>query len=157
MIELVQNVEPALINRLVELEISAFGDGGLNKWHLVPFIRHGRVFIIRKDREIVGLIQYMLDWGRPQKAYMVGVSTDKNCRGQGLGTRLLQESFKSLHQENITEIELTVDPNNVAAVAIYEKKLGFQIIERRENEYGTGENRLVMKLTLADFMDKNIK
>jgi ribosomal-protein-alanine N-acetyltransferase len=60
-----------------------------------------------------------------------------------------------LHQENITEIELTVDPNNVAAVAIYEKKLGFQIIERRENEYGMGENRLVMKLTLADFMNKS--
>ncbi len=154
MIELVQDIEPALINRLVELEISAFGEGGLNKWHLIPFIRHGRVFIIRKDREIVGLIQYMLDWGCPQKAYMVGVSTDKNSRGQGLGTRLLQESFKRLHQENMKEIELTVDPNNVAAVAIYEK-LGFEIIERRANEYGTGENRLIMKLTIADFMNKS--
>ncbi len=156
MIELVQNAEPALMKRLVELEISAFGDGGLNEWHLIPLIRHGRVFIIRKDEEISGLIQYMLDWECPQKAYMVGVSTDRNCRGQGLGSTLLQESFKRLYQENIKEIELTVDPDNITAVALYEK-LGFEVIELRKNEYGTGENRLIMKLLLADFMDKNKK
>ncbi|SFL66070.1 GNAT family N-acetyltransferase [Pelosinus propionicus] len=154
MIELVKNVEPDLVKRLVELEISAFDDGGLNKWHLVPLIRHGRVFIIRKDQEVVGLIQYMLDWDCPQRAYMVGVSTDKNFRGKGLGTRLIEESFKSLYREDITEIELTVDPKNAAAVAIYEKKLGFQIIELRENEYGPGENRLIMKLQLDNFMQK---
>lgn len=151
MIELVQTVEPHLVKRLVELETSAFGHGGMNEWHLVPLIRHGRVFVIRRKQEIVGLIQYMLDWEHPQKAYMVGVSTDKEWRGQGIGTKLLKESFSRLYQEHIEEIELTVDPDNVAAVTVYEKKLGFEVVELRKNEYGQGENRLVMKLLLANF------
>ena len=151
MIELVQAVESTLIKRLVELELDAFGHGGMNEWHLVPFIRHGRVYIIRKEQSIVGLIQYMLDWNSPEKAYMVGVSVDKEWRGRGVGTELLQESFSRLLHENIKEVELTVDSKNMAAVTVYEKKLGFTIIERRENEYGEGENRLVMRKLLTDF------
>lgn len=154
MIELVQTVEPELVKRLVELEIDAFGPGGMNEWHLVPLIRHGRVYVIRQNHEIVGLIQYMLDWNSPQKAYMVGVSVGKEWRGHGIGTKLLKESFSKLYQENIQEIELTVDPKNVAAVTIYEKKLGFVIQELRENEYGEGENRLVMKLLLTNFISQ---
>lgn len=50
--EWVKTVDPALIQRLVELEREAFGVGGLNEWHLVPFIRHGRVYIVRKNQEI---------------------------------------------------------------------------------------------------------
>lgn len=150
MIEWVQKVEPELIKRLVALEMDAFGDGGMNEWHLVPFIRHGRVYIIRKNQEVVGLIEYMLDWNCPQKAYMVGVSIDKNTRGQGIGTKLLRESFMRLQQDNIKEIELTVDPQNIPVVSMYEKKLGFVTTELRNNEYGEGESRLVMKLTLKN-------
>ncbi|MDF2636183.1 MAG: GCN5-related N-acetyltransferase [Pelosinus sp.] len=148
MIELVQTVESALVKRLVELEKDAFGIGGMNEWHLVPFIRHGRVYIIRRNHKVVGLIQYMLDWNLPEKAYMVGVSVDREWRGRGVGTELLKESFNRLYQDHIKEIELTVDANNVAAVTVYEKKLGFVIAELRENEYGEGENRLVMKRLL---------
>lgn len=155
MIELVQTADPDLIERLVNLEINSFGEGGLNKWHLIPLIRHGRVFIIREDREIAGLVEYMLDWEDPRKAYMVGVSTDKRWRGQGIGTRILKESFAWLQGEGIKEIELTVAPNNIAAVTIYEKKLGFQIVELRTDEFGQGENRLIMKLSLADFSDSS--
>jgi ribosomal-protein-alanine N-acetyltransferase len=148
MIEWIQTVEPELVKRLVRLEETAFGHGGLNEWHLVPLIRHGRVYIVRKNQEIVGLIQYMLDWNYPQKAYMVGVSIDTEWRGRGVGTELLKESFIRLQQDNIKEIELTVDPQNISAVTLYEKKLGFVITELRDNEYGEGENRLVMKLVL---------
>jgi ribosomal-protein-alanine N-acetyltransferase len=150
MIEWVQNVEPELVKRLVMLEEAAFGHGGMNEWHLVPLIRHGRVYIVRKNQEIVGLIQYMLDWNCPQNAYMVGVSIDKEWRGRGVGTELLKGSFVRLQQDNIKEIELTVDPQNTSAVTLYEKKLGFVATELRDNEYGEGESRLVMKLILSN-------
>ncbi|GMA98733.1 hypothetical protein [Pelosinus sp. IPA-1] len=61
MIELVREIEPKLIQRLVQLEKEAFGEGGMNAWHLVPLIRHGRVYILEKELEVIGLIQYMLD------------------------------------------------------------------------------------------------
>ncbi len=151
MIELVRTMEPELIARLVQIETEAFGPGGLNVWHLQPLIRHGRVYVYRLDNEIVGLVHYMLDWDRPQKAYMVGVSISKESRGQGIGATLLKESFDALAKENIVEVELTVDPANIAAVKLYEGKLGFLVTDFKHDEYGEGEGRQVMKLTLANF------
>ena len=156
MIELVRTLEPELIKRLVQLDKEAFGEGGMNAWHLVPLIRHGRVYILKKDKEITGSIQYMLDWDSPRKAYMVGVSIAKELRGLGLGTKLLTKSLTALSNEKIEEVELTVDPNNAGAVKVYESKLGFKVTHLRKNEYGEGEDRLVMLLSLANFAQKNV-
>ncbi len=147
--ERIQTVDPALLQRLVQLEKEAFGVGGLNEWHLVPFIRHGRVYAVKKNQEVVGLVQYMLDWDNPRKAYMVGVSIAKEMRGQGLGTEFIKKSLKALAGENIEEVELTVDPANVAAIRVYESKLGFLSKMVRTDEYGQGENRMVMTLSLG--------
>lgn len=147
-VEVLRAVELPTIQRLVQLESEAFGCGGMNEWHLVPFIRHGRVFIARIDREIVGAVQYMLDWNTPAKAYMMGVSITSKMRGRGLGTELITCSLQQLASENIKEVELTVDPANTAALRVYEKKLGFAAQETRADEYGKGEHRTVMILTL---------
>lgn len=149
-VELLQTVELSLINRLVKLELEAFGIGGLNEWHLVPFIRHGRVYVAIEKDEIVGLIQYMRDWDNPAKAYLMGVSIAKEVRGKGLGTTLIHSSLQALRQENIEEVELTVDPKNSTAISVYAEKLGFVVRDTRMNEYGAGENRLVMTLALCN-------
>lgn len=156
MLEIVRTMEPKIIERLVQLETEAFGPGGLNVWHLEPLIRHGRVYVYRLDNEIVGLVEYMLDWDRPQKVYMVGISISKEWRSQGIGALLLIESFKVLAKENIEEVELTVDPNNVAAVKLYENKLGFLVTDFKADEYGEGEGRSVMNLHLANFAEKDV-
>ncbi|MHB1405782.1 MAG: GNAT family N-acetyltransferase [Desulfitobacteriaceae bacterium] len=148
--ERIQTFDLALIQRLVQLEIEAFGVGGLNEWHLIPLIRHGRVYAVRKNQEVVGLVQYMLDWDNPRKAYMMGVSIAKEVRGQGLGTELIKKSLQELANENIQEVELTVDPANVAAIRVYEEKLGFFAKKLRTDEYGKGENRIVMTLSLGE-------
>ncbi|SHI23881.1 Acetyltransferase (GNAT) family protein [Desulfosporosinus lacus DSM 15449] len=46
---------------------------------------------------------------------MIGVSISKEMRGQGLGTELIEKSLQALANENIEEVELTVDATNVAA------------------------------------------
>lgn len=148
MIEQVQTVKADVIGRLVQLETEAFGNGGMNEWHIVPFIRHGRIYVIKRAGEIVGSIQYMLDWDDPQKAYLVGVSVSRQWRGQGIGTELLTESLRQLAEHSIKEVELTVDPENTGAVKLYETKLGFVVSEFRKAEYGEGEDRLVMKCFL---------
>lgn len=147
-VELLEKVELSFITQLVKLEQEAFGIGGMNEWHLVPFIRHGRVYIGRQKDEVVGLIQYMRDWNKPQKAYLMGVSIGQEWRGQGLGTMLMHTTLELLKEENIQEVELTVEPSNSAAIKIYAGKLGFVEKETRLDEYGTGENRLVMMLSL---------
>jgi len=151
MVEIVKELEPNLINRLVELEREAFGSGGMNEWHLVPIIRHGRVFIIKNEKIVVGAVQYMLDWDNPQRAYMIGASVAKDARGKGIGTQLLTKSIKSLFEDKVIEVELTVAADNKAAVKVYREKLGFEATELRQNEYGQGQDRLVMVLTYDSF------
>lgn len=150
-VELVQTVDLVLLQRLVELERDAFQTGGLNEWHLVPFIRHGRVYIARENQEVVGLAEYMKDWNNPHKAYLAGVSIARELRGRGKGTEFIRATLQTLKHENMEEIELTVALENEAAIKVYEKRLGFVRKEARENEYGPGEDRLVMTLSLQEF------
>ncbi len=150
-VELVQTVDLVLLQRLVQLEKEAFQAGGLNEWHLVPLIRHGRVYVAREKQAIVGLIQYMRDWNNPCKAYLIGVSIAREVRGQGVGTKLIRTSLQALKRENMEEVELTVDPGNGAAIKVYQEKLGFVRKEVRMDEYGAGEDRLVMMLSLRNF------
>ncbi|CVK18253.1 GNAT family N-acetyltransferase [Sporomusa sphaeroides] len=152
MAELITTVEPVLLKRLVELEQEAFGSGGMNEWHLVPLMRHGRVFVSKKNDSVVGAVQYMRDWNRPELAYMVGVSVAPAARGQGIGTELLAESIQQLFADNFAEVELTVAADNAAAVKVYKEKLGFEVTGFRENEYGQGQDRLVMVLTRERFI-----
>lgn len=152
MAELVRGNEPEVVRRLVELEAEAFGHGGMNEWHIVPLIRHGRVYIIRKNSEIAGSVQYMLDWENTRKAYMLGVAVAQEWRGQGIGGKLLQGSLKALAKENVGEVELTVAPDNTTAIKLYEAKLGFAVTGFRDDEYGKGENRLVMSLSLRKYI-----
>lgn len=154
MVEVINELNLELLSRVVELEQEAFGEGGLNEWHLVPIIRHGRVFIIKNDESVVGCVQYMLDWNSPQRAYMIGASVAKETRGKGIGTELLVKSITTLFAENICEVELTVAADNFGAVKVYREKLGFKVIDFRKNEYGQGHDRLVMLLTRDGFAEK---
>lgn len=147
-IEVLKELDLPLLQHLVQLEMEAFGIGGLNAWHLVPLIRHGRVFIAYERNEAVGLIQFLRDWENTHKAYLMGVSIAEKMRGQGLGTLLVRDTIERLKKENISEIELTVDPENQAAIKVYKEKLGFVTIDKRINEYGLAEDRLIMTLVL---------
>ena len=151
MVELIKTVEPDLIARLVKLEKDAFGSGGMNEWHLVPVIRHGRVFVSRENNMVMGAVQYVLDWENPELAYMFGVSVAAEARGRGLGTELIAGSIQCLFAGKINEIELTVEAGNAAAIKVYKDKLGFVTTGFRQNEYGPGEDRLVMRLARDRF------
>lgn len=151
MVELVAEIEPKLLERLVELEREAFGDGGMNEWHLVPVIRHGRVFVSKDNDIVVGEVQYMLDWDNPGLAYLIGVAVAGEVRGKGVGTTLIAESMQHLFADKIDSIELTVEAGNVAAIKVYQEKLGFEVTDFRKNEYGPGQDRLVMVLARDKF------
>lgn len=150
MIGLVRDNEPAVVRQILRLEDEAFGPGGLNVWHLLPLIRHGRVYVWRDNGTVVGVVEYFLDWEDARQAYMVGVAVAGDRRGRGSGTSLLAGSFKALAAEGIAAVELTVDPANAAAIRVYKDKFGFATIGLRRDEYGAGQDRLVMRLALAD-------
>lgn len=150
MIELVQENNLHVINRIIEIDQEAFGSGGMNEWHLLPLVRHGRVFVIKENDCIMGSIQYLLDWDNRKKAYLFGIAIAKEGRSKGFGSKLIAGSFSKLTKDDIEEIELTVDPANTPAINVYQKKFGFVVTEFRKNEYGHKEDRLIMTLNLKN-------
>ncbi len=145
--ELIQ-AEQGLVEQIVALEQAAFGVGGMNHWFLVPFIRHGRVFVACHVDELVGVCEYMLDFRRAAHAYLFGIVVKANWRRKGVGQRLLTESCLAIREAGIRTVSLTVHPSNVGAVRLYEK-LGFQRTVFREAEYGPGEDRWEYELDLS--------
>jgi ribosomal-protein-alanine N-acetyltransferase len=137
-----------IINKLTKIEKEAFGEGGLNQWGLVPMIYHGLVYVIWLDKEPVGLAEYIRDMEDLEKGYLYGLAISKRHQGKGFGSKLLDYSLRDLSKREIKKVELTVDPNNQNAVYIYQHKFGFNKIDYRKNEYGLGEDRLIMELKL---------
>ena len=143
-IDMIKEKDTQTVDKLSEIERQAFGEAGLNEWTIVPLIRHGRVFALRENGEVIGGAQFIRDWETPSRAYLVGIAVHKSHRGKGLGTRFLEECLDMLRKEGVSSVELTVDSANGPAAHVYQQKLGFVIVEEREDEYGAGENRLVM-------------
>lgn len=134
---------------LAEIEREVFGQGGLfNEWLMVPMIRYGRVLVLLVEDEIAGSAQFMRKWDEKEAVYFYGVSLSTPYQGKGLGTYFLQEAFKLLKKDNIKRIILTVSPNNTRALYLYEEKLGFKRSRFEKDEYGPGEDRVVMELYL---------
>ncbi len=145
MIKLVSPDNAYLIQQIISLETEAFGDAGMDEWGLMPLIRHGKVFIMEENDQVIGCIQYMRDWDDPSKSYIVGISISAAHRGKGFGTQLMGTTMDLLVRDGFTVFELTVDPDNTAGIAVYERKLGFRTTGRRVNEYGKGLDRIVME------------
>lgn len=132
-----------LVNELVAIEEEAFGRGGLNEWGLPPLIYHGAVYIIEINSNPAGIAEYMRDMEEEKTVYLYGLAVAKECRGQGLGKQLLKESLQEMKEKGIKQVELTVDPANDRACTLY-RNFEFEEVERRKDEYGVGEDRLIM-------------
>ena len=61
------------------------------------------------------------------------ISVNKSYRGQGIGTRLMEEMIQLLREDGYAQASLSVDKDNYA-LKMYEKT-GFQIIEEKEEDY----------------------
>lgn len=150
-VEQVDEMDPSLLQALMEIEQEAFGRGGMNEWFLPPFARRGQVYAlwVEGHRKPVGVVECMVTWGQPHCAYLFGMAIREGWRGKGLGTRFLRDICRRLRVMGFLTLELTVAPTNAAALRVYQGKLGFEPIALYPEEYGQGEDRLLMRLDLT--------
>ncbi len=150
-IEELVELEPHILQALIDIEQDAFGEGGMNEWFLPPFARQGRVYVLWVEgvEQPVGVAECMLIWDRPGCVYLFGFAIRRDWRGRGLGTRFMQEICRRLQGAGFFNLELTVSPANIGALRIYRDKLGFVTIDEHLGEYGPGEDRLVLRLDLT--------
>ncbi|NLV92105.1 MAG: GNAT family N-acetyltransferase [Firmicutes bacterium] len=138
-----------LLATLVEMEIDAFGIGGMNEWFLPAFARHGAVFVLWHRRQPVGVAECMRDWEDPATAYLFAFSIVAGKRGRGWGKVFLREICRRLSEMRIAKLALTVAPENSRALSLY-RGAGFQRVKMIPDAYGPGTNRYYLIKTLAE-------
>ena len=102
-------------------------------------LRKNIVYLIEKDGEVVGNIEYEIK--SPEYAYMSGFAIDSRFQRQGIGREALTQMMKEL--EHFARIDLVTHPENITAIKLYES-FGFSIESRIENYFGDGEPRVKM-------------
>lgn len=153
---LVQDYNSNLLKRMVNFGLRIFGDLGMDEWGLVPQIRHGNVYMLREEnnKKIIGLAILMRDWEDTDKCYLFDYAISPDFHGQGLGFHFLKAVIDNVKEQGFSKMGLTVDVENKAAIRLYKDKIGFDIIDMNEDEYGEGHHRYIMNL---DFSSLNYK
>ncbi|WP_429191646.1 N-acetyltransferase family protein [Fusobacterium sp. PH5-44] len=131
---------------IVELEKTIFEEGSVDPWLLKAFFHYGKIFVIEEDGIIISVAEYMASFSE-KIALLYGVCTRKGYNSRGYGKKLLMESEKKLKEIGISQIELTVSPDNIRGLKLYES-LGYMNIEFRKDEYGVGNDRFLYRKIL---------
>ncbi|MCH4154418.1 MAG: ribosomal protein S18-alanine N-acetyltransferase [Saccharofermentans sp.] len=86
------------------------------------------------------------EWVMPE-ANIGNIVVCPDCRGQGVGTRLLRTLIGCLRTIGIEEVFLEVEEGNEPAMRLY-RSCGFEVYNRRRDYYGQGADALLMKCRL---------
>ncbi|MEX2460761.1 MAG: GNAT family N-acetyltransferase [Paenibacillaceae bacterium] len=145
-IETPDYLSTSLLQQMVLLEKEVFGeDGAVDEVGLVPIARHGRLVLLREegDEKPVAVCELLRDYNKPNLAYIYGYYVRNDKQGKGYGKVLFNYVFEMLPRDHFNEVCLTVKPNNIAAVKLYEA-VGFTIGKTLTSEYGEGSDRYLM-------------
>jgi len=143
-VRLVSEPEPKIIAEVAALEARAFGRGGLNEWHLPVIARYGQLYVLESKTGVLAAASLIKDW-RGGGSFLIDLVVDHELRGQGCGRLLMERVVDRLKKDGLAFIELTVAKDNISALNLYHQ-LGFKKKDIRLEEYGPGEDRLVMNL-----------
>lgn len=97
------------------------------------------VYLIHKDGEIVGSIEYEIK--SPDHVYLSGSVVFPKFQKQGIGREALRQILEKL--KNVKRIDLVTHPDNKATLSLC-KTFGFVYESRVENYYDDGEPRIIL-------------
>lgn len=149
-IEVPRNLEPSLLEMLMELELDAFPDvGAVDEQTLVPLARYGKIIFLKHvdDPRPIGVCELMRSYQQPLNAYIFAYYVRSDWQGKGIGTAFMKRVHSVLKEDGFLFVCLTVNKLNQKAVSLY-KKLGYVIKAERLAEFGTGEDRYYMEKML---------
>ena len=145
MFKAVEKPGPQILTRILYIEKQDFGEGALSDYVIIPLMRHGRIYTAVDEEDVAIASAYFLrDMYDAELAYLLSVAVLPEFKGYDVGIALLDYAFSDIKELGIKKVQLTVDPGNFNALSIYREKLGFLVVENAPDEYGTGDERLVM-------------
>ena len=85
------------------------------------------LYVVEQDENVVATYRLIPKTDRQQHTvYLGGFTIARDKQGKGIGSKVLSAIKEHCLKNGKIRIELTVDPNNAAAIALY-KKMGFVI------------------------------
>ncbi len=134
-------IEPATFEDLDELSLllgelfseeSDFRPNKDKQLHALRLIfeqpNRGRVFVLRQDRTIVGMINLLFTISTAEGGFVITLEdlvVHENYRGKGYGAMLLQYAIDFAKKKNFLRITLLTDRPEVASQALF-RRYGFR-------------------------------
>ena len=146
----IKDPDPVLIETLCRMEIENLGqEAAVNQWVLPVIIRYGKLFIAgnNKNDTLIGVCEIIRNYLVPTTAFIHSFYVDSESRNRGIGKMFLKRVLDELKSDSFKEVQLTVDPGNVAASLLY-RSFGFKKKGTRKDEYGRGIHRDLFSLKL---------
>jgi ribosomal-protein-alanine N-acetyltransferase len=103
------------------------------------------------------LVAYICFWVAAGEIHLMNIAVHPETRKRGLGRLLMEKLIQTGAEENVQKVWLEVRPSNKAARALY-SGMGFIEAGLRQRYYtDTGEDAIVMTLTLRHSEDVSAK
>ncbi len=150
--ELVEH-DQDLIQQILEIDLTTFSEPTLTRFTVGNIMRHGCLFQLLADGEMIGTCHCVRSWRNPSEVALVNQAIRTGWRGYGLGSFFLREVLRLLQAQSFRSVVLHVDRDNQRARHVYENKFGFVEVASCEHEYGPGYARTLMRLVLEEVRD----
>lgn len=144
----IKNAELQDLNSIVAIEQHIFNTDSYPAFVVRQlFDISGHYFIVAKEKDrVLGYVIGGLNIS-DKKAWVLSLGVHPSGRGKGLGKQLLEKLITLFKTQNCEQIALTVYPDNMTAISIYEA-LGFVSGEVLNNYFLDNETRVIMTLQI---------
>ena len=105
--------------------------------------------VAEHEGEVVGYVIAVIGQGGKRQGWLQSLGVHPAHQRRGVGSNLTARAEEFLAQEGQKEAVLTVAPENTVARRLY-SRLGYTEIERLEDYFGEGDDRLLMALPLVE-------
>jgi [ribosomal protein S18]-alanine N-acetyltransferase len=142
----VRRFRPSDLDRILEIEVSAFPKAAYSRdLFLELFEKCGAYFYVAiRGRSILG---YSVACVRLPRAELISIAVDRHYRRLGIADALLRRTVSRLRQAGASRLNLMVRARNRGAIALY-RKFGFRRTGRAPRYYENSEDGVRMSLAL---------
>jgi ribosomal protein S18 acetylase RimI-like enzyme len=88
----------------------------------------------------------------PTTVWVLSLAVKLTHRKRGIGKILTKKLLEAFNNEGVDHALLTVDPKNESAIRLY-SNFGFVEVDREADYFAPGQERMVMRLTMAEMPD----
>lgn len=149
----VRQFTPTDLDDVYRVEKSAFGDDPYPRLFFLQLADVlGRGFQVAErrtgdERRVVGYLLGVLDSGFGDRGWVMSLAVHTIHRGLHVGWQLMDEAESYFRAQSRQKVQLTVDPDNDAAVELYMHRK-YEKLRRHDDLHGMKLSRLVMQLQL---------